>query len=1124
MSRRVLPVCGNLCFFCPSLRARSRQPVKRYKKFLADIFPRNQEAEPNDRKIGKLCDYASKNPLRIPKITDTLEQRFYKELRHGNFGSVKVVVCIYRKLLSSCKEQMPLFASSLLGIVRTLMEQTGQDEMQILACNILVDFINSQTDSTQMFNLEGIIPKLCQLAQGVGDGERTLRLHSAGLQALASMVSFTGEHSHISMEFDNIISVTLENYIDPQMNPDIINKVSLPSLTTKPELDHTMDTSKSPSYWSRVCLCNMARLAKEATTFRRVLEPLFRNFDTNNHWPLEKGVAYPVLIYLQSLLEEAGDNSHLLLSNLVKHLDHKNVFKEPLVQIDIVNVISQLGQNAKQEVTVTVIDAISDLIKHLRKCLQNAAELSSSGDCIDKQNADLQFAIEKCILQLSNKVGDVGPILDKMAVFLENISTTTIVARTTIFSVHRAGQIIASIPNISYHKKASLSDALFHQLLIAMAHPDHETRVGAHSVLSIVLMPSLLSLWSDQNKKTSEAISGFFDTLEKSMSKRFSFQDEGKDNAKVMDGGSWEGDNQILDADAKKFRKSDSSSHSNSLKSSTTDGKTQTSLRLSSHQVSLLLSSLWVQATSAENMPANFEAMAHSYNIALLYTRSKTSNHMALARCFQLAFSLRGISLDQERGLQPSRRRSLFTLASYMLIFSAKAGNFPELIPIVKASLTEKTADPYLESVEDIRLQTVYLESDGERCCIPLRKLFLWKLRIAWAVELSRIKELLLQEFLPDDVYPLGAPLFMETPRPCSSLAQVEVQAFEEIMPAASLTDDETITAANANENLSGRKTSLSVNSLDILSVNELLESVLETAQEVASSQISSTPIPYDQMKSQCEALVTGKQQKMSMLQSLKHQHDAKSVATNLRRSTRKRRISVNLEDFTDSSGSEDEDLMKPTCRTLRNRIDNSVSQDELSSPKHKKTMDTRSTPRREGLRPRRSKTVAREQLNLESGDEQENFEKLVEDETENGNEIDDNDADDGQNDDETEDEGDGDGEDEGEEDGDDEEGEEEEQEGRRRYDLRNRADVRRLSMEEAKQRPRSPQRVLHQGIGTKVNRDVRKGGSRVDKRHRITRAEDSDDSLLVDELDQGPAIPWSRGGVDLVRLGSLGD
>jgi hypothetical protein len=42
MSRRVVPACGNLCCVCPSLRASSRQPVKRYKKLLAEIFPRNQ--------------------------------------------------------------------------------------------------------------------------------------------------------------------------------------------------------------------------------------------------------------------------------------------------------------------------------------------------------------------------------------------------------------------------------------------------------------------------------------------------------------------------------------------------------------------------------------------------------------------------------------------------------------------------------------------------------------------------------------------------------------------------------------------------------------------------------------------------------------------------------------------------------------------------------------------------------------------------------------------------------------------------------------------------------------------------------------------------------------------------
>lgn len=39
-----------------------------------------------------------------------------------------------------------------------------------------------------MFNLEGLLPKLCQLAKEVGEDERGLRLRSAGLQALACMV------------------------------------------------------------------------------------------------------------------------------------------------------------------------------------------------------------------------------------------------------------------------------------------------------------------------------------------------------------------------------------------------------------------------------------------------------------------------------------------------------------------------------------------------------------------------------------------------------------------------------------------------------------------------------------------------------------------------------------------------------------------------------------------------------------------------------------------------------------------------------------------------------------------------------------------------------------------------
>jgi len=86
-------------------------------------------------------------------------------------------------------------------------------------------------------------------------------------------------------------------------------------------------------------------------------------------------------------------------------------------------------------------------------------------------------------------------------------------------------------------------DALFHQLLLVMAHPDHETRIGAHSVFSTVLMPSLFSPKLDRKTMMAEKVPSESLSIQQE-----SFVGAEQINRKPVEGGA------VVDVSSRKYR------------------------------------------------------------------------------------------------------------------------------------------------------------------------------------------------------------------------------------------------------------------------------------------------------------------------------------------------------------------------------------------------------------------------------------------------------------------------------------------------------------------------------------------------------------------------------------------
>lgn len=94
----------------------------------------------------------------------------------------------------------------------------------------------------------------------------------------------------------------------------------------------------------------------------------------------------------------------------MKHLDNKNVQKQPDMQLDIVKVTNSLTLITKVQPSVALLSAVGDIIRHLRKSIQLSVDNTNLDANVLKWNKSFGEAVDKCLVELSLKVTSLASL------------------------------------------------------------------------------------------------------------------------------------------------------------------------------------------------------------------------------------------------------------------------------------------------------------------------------------------------------------------------------------------------------------------------------------------------------------------------------------------------------------------------------------------------------------------------------------------------------------------------------------------------------------------------------------------------------------------------------------------
>jgi len=158
---------------------------KKYKRFVAAVYPKREEEGIVSANLSKLLFYAMTSPSKLQKIGEYLDARVEKDLRRRRYGFVEVSMRTLGELIKACHKDLGLFAGHALSAMRRVLDaQAARPELARLAVEAFTRFAEFQDDASS-YDLEQFTEYFLRLA----DAGAPLESRVAGLRALEAYVT-----------------------------------------------------------------------------------------------------------------------------------------------------------------------------------------------------------------------------------------------------------------------------------------------------------------------------------------------------------------------------------------------------------------------------------------------------------------------------------------------------------------------------------------------------------------------------------------------------------------------------------------------------------------------------------------------------------------------------------------------------------------------------------------------------------------------------------------------------------------------------------------------------------------------------------------------------------------------